>query len=175
MSFSSVFSFLMAPKIWRDDQRRQAQRRLVEQEQARAAHQRARDREHLLLAAGERAAALVDALLEARKQREYAFEIGSKMRGAGNRGAHLQVLQHCHPHEDAAAFRRLRDFQPRDLVRGKPRDVAAGEGDVPFAARGLPKIVIISVDLPAPLAPISATISPSPTSTSTPLRAAIWP
>ena len=117
MSFSSVFSFLMAPKIWRDDQRRQAQRRLVEQEQARAAHQRARDRQHLLLAAGERAAALVDALLEARKQREHAFEIGSKMRGAGNRGAHLQVLQHGHPHEDAAAFRRLRDFQPRDLVR----------------------------------------------------------
>jgi hypothetical protein len=45
----------------------------------------------------------------------------------------------------------------------------------PERARGLPKIVIISVDLPAPLAPIRATISPSPTSTSTPLSAAIWP
>ena len=32
---------------------------------------------------------------------------------------------------------------------------------VPLRARGLPKMVIISVDLPAPLAPISATISPS--------------
>jgi hypothetical protein len=31
---------------------------------------------------------------------------------------------------------------------------------VPARARGLPKMVIISVDLPAPLAPISATISP---------------
>ncbi len=35
---------------------------------------------------------------------------------------------------------------------------------VPVRARGLPKMVIISVDLPAPLAPISATISPSLTS-----------
>ena len=45
----------------------------------------------------------------------------------------------------------------------------------PSRARGLPQIVIISVDLPAPLAPISATISPSPTSTSTPLSAAMLP
>ena len=45
----------------------------------------------------------------------------------------------------------------------------------PSRARGLPQIVIIRVDLPAPLAPISATISPSPTSTSTPFSAAMLP
>jgi len=45
----------------------------------------------------------------------------------------------------------------------------------PSRARGLPKIVIIRVDLPAPLAPISATISPSCTSTSTPRSAMILP
>jgi hypothetical protein len=45
----------------------------------------------------------------------------------------------------------------------------------PSRARGLPKIVIISVDLPAPFAPISATISPSATSMSTPLSAVICP
>jgi len=45
----------------------------------------------------------------------------------------------------------------------------------PSRARGLPKIDIIKVDLPAPLAPISATISPSFTSTSTPLSAMILP
>ncbi len=33
----------------------------------------------------------------------------------------------------------------------------------PGCARGLPKIVIISVDLPAPLAPMSVTISPAGT------------
>ena len=34
-----------------DEQRREAERRLVEQQQARPTHQRARDRQHLLLAA----------------------------------------------------------------------------------------------------------------------------
>ena len=37
------------------DQRREPERRLVEHEQPRPRHQRAREREHLLLAAGERA------------------------------------------------------------------------------------------------------------------------
>ena len=46
---------------------------------------------------------------------------------------------------------------------------------VPLRARGLPKMVIISVDLPAPLAPISATISPSLTDTSTPFSARMLP
>ena len=41
---------------------------------------------------------------------------------------------------------------------------------LPSRARGLPQMVIISVDLPAPLAPIRVTISPSLTSRSTPLQ-----
>ena len=45
----------------------------------------------------------------------------------------------------------------------------------PSLARGLPKIVIISVDLPAPLAPIRVTISPSLTSRSTPFSAMMLP
>ena len=51
------------------DQRREAERRLVEQQQPRPRHQRAGDRQHLLLAARQRAAALVQALLQAREQR----------------------------------------------------------------------------------------------------------
>ena len=43
-----------------------------------------------------------------------------------------------------------------NLVMSRPAKVIA-----PSRARGLPKIVIIRVDLPAPLAPISVTISPS--------------
>ena len=50
-----------------DDERREPERGLVEQQQLRPAHQRARDGEHLLLAARQRAAALVQALLEARE------------------------------------------------------------------------------------------------------------
>jgi hypothetical protein len=45
----------------------------------------------------------------------------------------------------------------------------------PLAARGFPQIVIKRVDLPAPLAPIRVTISPSPTSTSTPRSASMLP
>ncbi len=45
----------------------------------------------------------------------------------------------------------------------------------PRRARGAPNIVIIVVDLPAPLAPISVTISPLLTSMSTPFSAWILP
>ncbi len=45
----------------------------------------------------------------------------------------------------------------------------------PSRARGWPKMVIIKVDLPAPLAPISVTISPRLTVTSTPLSATMLP
>ena len=61
-------------------QRRQPERRLVEQQQPRPAHQRAADRQHLLLAARERAAALLPALAQARKQREHPLEIGGRNR-----------------------------------------------------------------------------------------------
>ena len=43
----------------RDDQRREAEKRLVEEQQARLAHQRAADRQHLLLAAGQRSGGLL--------------------------------------------------------------------------------------------------------------------
>src|SRR5262249_13207027 len=126
-------------------------------------------------------AALMHTLAQAREEREHAREIGLEMRRVGDGGAHLQIFEHGHAHEDTPALRRLRDLQPRYLVGRKLRDVAAGERDGARArARlagggGWPQIVIISVDLPAPLAPIRVTISPSPTSTSTPLRAAMLP
>ena len=56
-------------------QRRDAERRLVEHQALRLAHQRAADREHLLLAAGERAGGLLLALLQARENAEDVVEI----------------------------------------------------------------------------------------------------
>ena len=53
---------------------------------------------------------------------------------------------------------------PRRMIAwvGKTGDVLAGEADAARArACGLPQIVISRVDLPAPLAPIRVTISPS--------------
>src|SRR5688572_5131074 len=55
--------------------RRESHRRLVEQEQLRAGHQRARDREHLLLAAGKRAGSLPGSFAQARKRRELTLDV----------------------------------------------------------------------------------------------------
>ena len=49
---------LIVSKTCCDEDRREAERRLVEQEHPRLGHQRPPDREHLLLAAGQRAAEL---------------------------------------------------------------------------------------------------------------------
>ena len=54
-----------------DQQRREAERRLVEDEQLRLGHQAAADREHLLLAAGQRAGALALPFGEPREDREH--------------------------------------------------------------------------------------------------------
>ena len=51
-----------------DHARREAKRRLIEQQQLRVRHQGAADGEHLLLAAGERAGDLTEPLLQAREQ-----------------------------------------------------------------------------------------------------------
>src|SRR5215212_3931554 len=66
-----------------DDQRRKPERGLIEQQQAGARHQCARDREHLLLAAGERAAALALTLAENWKQYKGALEVFLKVFGIG--------------------------------------------------------------------------------------------
>ena len=133
MSFSRAVELADRVEDLPHDQRRKAERGLVEQQQARARHQGARDREHLLLAARQRAAALVQPLLQAREQREDALEIGGEVRLLGDDRAHLQVFHHGHAREDAPPFRRLGDAQPRDLVRRQLRDVVPVEHDRAFA------------------------------------------
>src|SRR6516165_5321789 len=115
------------------DERSKPKGGLVEEKQAGASHQCAADCEHLLLAPGKCASALLHALLEQGKQREYPFQISVEMRGGCKRGADLQVLHHGHAQEDAAAFRRLRDLEGGNLVRGQARDVTAGKNDAAFA------------------------------------------
>jgi hypothetical protein len=55
-------------------QRRQPHRRLVQQQHLRARHQPARDRQHLLLAAGERARRLVLALSQNRETVQFTLQ-----------------------------------------------------------------------------------------------------
>src|SRR4029079_16839013 len=111
------------------DQGSEAERWLIEQEQAGPRHQRAGDRQHLLLAARERAAALGLALVENGEDLEGAGEILLEIPGIGAGRTHLQVFEHRHAREDAAAFRRLRDAEADDLMRRALGDVVAGELD----------------------------------------------
>jgi hypothetical protein len=91
--------------------------RLVEQQEPRPAHQGAADCQHLLLAARQRAAALLAPLGEAREHGEHALEVVLEVRRAGDGGTHLQVLVDAHAREDAPALRHLRHAAPDDLLR----------------------------------------------------------
>src|SRR5260370_10488668 len=99
-----------------DQDRGEAERGLVEQQQARARHERAGNGEHLLLATRKRAAALMQALLEAREQREHALEILGKMRGFGGRGSPPPILLPPHAAGKSAPPPRPPHAQKRRLL-----------------------------------------------------------
>ncbi len=88
-----------------NDDRRQPQRRLVEQQQLGLAHQRAGDGEHLLFATGHGAAALLVAFLQAWEEFEHMVELLLEVRLAGEETAHGEVFLHRQPGEDPTAFR----------------------------------------------------------------------
>ena len=77
-----------------DPHRREPQRWLVEDQQPRFGHQRAADREHLLLSAGERAGALRGPLLQPRKYGEDALHVPRAVLAAAAIAAELEVLAH---------------------------------------------------------------------------------
>ena len=97
-------SRLISPMVWKislHEQRREAERRLVEQQQPRPRHERARDREHLLLAARERAGALLAALAQAREQLEHALAVRCDPGAVlAQVGAELEVLLDREVRED---------------------------------------------------------------------------
>ena len=84
-----------------DEDRRQAERRFVEDEQARLGHQAAADRQHLLLAAAHRAGPLALALGKAREGGEDALEVACLALVRAGIRAELQVLAHAEVGEDA--------------------------------------------------------------------------
>src|SRR5207249_6991004 len=80
-----------------DDQRGQTERRLVEHQQGRARHQRAADREHLLLAAAERAGELAPALAQAREPLEdFGERALDRLAVAPAVRAHPEILEDRH-------------------------------------------------------------------------------
>ena len=90
--------------------------------------------------------------------------------------AQLQIFEHRHARENVTAFGNQRDAASDDLIGWQilkyphPSKIT-----LPSGAFGWAQIVIIKVVLPAPLAPINATISPLPTSRLTPRRASMTP
>src|SRR5438034_1251362 len=98
------------------DHRREPLRRLVQQEEPRVGHQRPRDRQHLLLAAGEARAALAAELPELREEPEDALD---RPPAAGPL-ADPQVLDHREVAEDPPVLRHKADAQARDLVGAEP-------------------------------------------------------
>ena len=76
------------------DQRREAFGGLVEDHEVRVGHQRASDREHLLLAAGELVAHVAGALGQAREQAEYLFDSPGVRAAVAVAGEGGEVLAH---------------------------------------------------------------------------------
>src|SRR5215212_5960783 len=102
----------------RHDDRRQAHRGLVEEDELRPAHQRAGDGAHLLLAARHRAGELVAALLEAREQAVDVGEaLGEPLARRRDEGAHLEVAFDGQAREQAPALGHMGDAGLDDPVR----------------------------------------------------------
>ena len=117
------------------DQRRQAERRLVEQKQTRMRHQRPADAHHLLLAAAHGADNLLLALGQARKQRQDLAETCRLVLAcAPGIGPQQQVLTHIELGENPAVLRH--EHQPclHHLVSGQVRELDPIQHDAP--ARG---------------------------------------
>src|SRR5262245_32721272 len=110
--------------------RRQPLRRLVHQEHARIAHQRAADRQHLLFAAGERAGELRVTLLQAGEELEHAID-GPAGCAAAFRSPRrdAEVFAYTEAAEHAPALWHQPDAFARDHIRRQPTDLLAVKTD----------------------------------------------
>ncbi len=106
--------------------RRQTDRGLVDQKDAGIEHERARQRQHLLLAAAHGAGKLAFALGQARENLEAEIQIGPDLRARLAAGsAQQQVFFHGLAREQAAAFRYQRDAEVDDLLGGHADQIVA--------------------------------------------------
>ena len=102
-----------------DDHRRQTLRRLVEEQQVGVGHERAGDREHLLLAAAQEVALVLAPLGQLGEDLEHLLE----RPGVGLAAASARPSSGSRPPtatEDHPPLRDEPDAQPRDLVGGRP-------------------------------------------------------
>ena len=97
--------------------RRKTNRRLVEQQDARGTHQRARNGHHLLLSAAKRSGWRSKPRLQSREQRHATFHVPRYVMHFVTRiGAQLEVLAHRHLAEQAPALRHHGQAPHDDMV-----------------------------------------------------------
>ena len=113
-----------------DQQRAEAQRRLVEDQQHRLGHHGASDREHLLLSAGKRTGELARALLQAREELVHPRAVLLSTLSAASIGTEIEVLQHAEIREDPPPLGHLDQSRVDDRRRRGAADVAALEDDL---------------------------------------------
>src|SRR5580700_1667411 len=113
-----------------EDDRRQAERRLVEDEQFRLHHQRTRNGQYLLLAAGQRSGGLLLAVAQDREQVEQPGDLLRALRRRQMLAAEVEIFAYRHIDEQLAAFGALHDALARDGRRGEPAQRSALAADV---------------------------------------------
>ena len=113
------------------DDRREAERGLVQQQQPRLRHQAAGDRDHLQLAARQGPAQRIGERPDVRKQVEHrvGFARQRRFRDAPVRRAEHDVFLHRQAGEDPPPLRHVRDAEPDDRLRPKACDRLAVEQD----------------------------------------------
>jgi len=114
----------------------EAERRLVEEQALGLGHEPAPDGQHLLLAARERAAALLEALAEPRKELVHVVEIPADVAPVPPLiGAHPEIVQHGELREDLSSFRHEHEAALDALEGQETRDGFAQVADVPGRRR----------------------------------------
>ena len=115
-----------------DDHRREPFGRLVHQQHRRVGEERACDREHLLLAAGELVAHVGEPLRQAREQLEHA-----RLRPVTRPRGDLEVLVHRQRGKDLALLRHIAEAGERAGIDRHARDALSGEQDVALMQAGV--------------------------------------
>src|SRR5437667_3880172 len=120
------------PRDLADHDGREPERRLVEQQGLGLGHEPAPDGQHLLLAAGERAAALVAALSQSGEELVDALEVAVDRAAVRPLvGAHPEIVQHGELGKDLPSFRDEHEAAPDALEGQEPGDVLPRVADAP--------------------------------------------
>ena len=147
---------------------------LVEEDQPRVVHERLRELGALLHAGGVAAHLAVALLVEADVAQDVGRALAGDGRGQAGHPAHVDhEVAGAHVGRQAVVLGHVAD-EAADLRALASRCRGRGRDAVPLVGSSRPSRILISVDLPAPLAPTSP-VTPSPTEMSSAVSASTSP